>query len=38
MRNVKIHGGNITVTSGDEGTTFIITLPIQDHTGKEEMI
>ncbi|HBA54487.1 MAG TPA: hypothetical protein DCZ04_08555 [Syntrophorhabdus aromaticivorans] len=28
MRNVKIHGGNINVTSGDNGTIFTITLPV----------
>lgn len=28
MRNVKIHSGEITVKSGDEGTTFTITLPV----------
>lgn len=38
MRNVKIHGGDIKVTSGDYGTTFTITLPIQDRMGKEELL
>ncbi|OPY78931.1 MAG: Sensor protein ZraS [Syntrophorhabdus sp. PtaU1.Bin153] len=28
MRNVKMHGGNIDVTSGDSGTIFTITLPV----------
>jgi signal transduction histidine kinase len=30
MRNVKIHGGDIKVTSDDEGTTFTITLPVEE--------
>jgi signal transduction histidine kinase len=38
MRNVKIHSGDIKVTSGDEGTTFAITLPIQNQMSNEEMI
>ncbi|OPX92910.1 MAG: Sporulation kinase D [Syntrophorhabdus sp. PtaU1.Bin002] len=28
MRNVKMHGGNIDVTSSDSGTIFTITLPV----------
>jgi signal transduction histidine kinase len=28
MRNVKLHGGNIKVESGDAGTTFTIELPL----------
>jgi len=38
MRNVKIHGGDIKVMSGDNGTTFTITLPIQNRMGKEELL
>jgi hypothetical protein len=38
MRNVKIHGGDIKVTSGDEGTIFTITLPIKSVMGTEERI
>ena len=36
MRNVKIHGGDINVTSGDEGTTFTITLPARERVDIEE--
>lgn len=36
MRNIKIHGGDIKATSGDDGTTFTITLPIQETVGTEE--
>lgn len=36
MRNIKIHGGDIKATSGDEGTTFTITLPIQNRVRTEE--
>ncbi len=28
MRNMKLHGGNIRVESGDHGTTFTIELPV----------
>lgn len=28
MRNMKLHGGDIKVKSGDEGTTFTIELPV----------
>lgn len=28
MRNVKLHGGDIIVASGEEGTTFTITVPL----------
>jgi len=38
MRNVKIHGGDIKVKSGDEGTTFTITLPMRDGINKEELL
>lgn len=38
MRNVKIHSGDIKVTSGDEGTTFAITLPVQNQMSNEEKI
>ncbi|HVN97941.1 MAG TPA: HAMP domain-containing sensor histidine kinase [Syntrophorhabdaceae bacterium] len=31
MRNIKLHGGDIRVESGDEGTTFIIELPLERH-------
>ncbi|MBA4390538.1 MAG: hypothetical protein C0399_06345 [Syntrophus sp. (in: bacteria)] len=33
MRNMKLHGGDITITSGDEGTTFTIKLPLKDDNG-----
>jgi signal transduction histidine kinase len=29
MRNIKLHGGNIKVESGDTGTTFTIELPLE---------
>lgn len=29
MRNMKLHGGDIKVDSGDEGTTFTIELPVK---------
>ena len=29
MRNIKLHGGNIKVESGDTGTTFTIELPFK---------
>ncbi len=29
MRNIKLHGGDIKVESGDEGTTFTIELPLE---------
>jgi signal transduction histidine kinase len=38
MRNVKIHSGDIKVASGDEGTTFTITLPVHDRAGTEEEV
>jgi signal transduction histidine kinase len=38
MRNVRIHGGDIKVESGVEGTTFTITLPMQDAINKEEVL
>lgn len=34
MKNIKLHKGNITVESGEEGTTFTIALPV----GKGERI
>jgi len=30
MRNIKLHGGDIKVESGDNGTTFTIELPIEE--------
>ena len=33
MRNIKLHGGDITIKSGDEGTTFTIKLPVKDADG-----
>jgi signal transduction histidine kinase len=28
MRNMKLHGGDIKIESGDNGTTFTIELPV----------
>ena len=33
MRNIKLHGGDIIIKSGDEGTTFTIKLPVKDENG-----
>jgi hypothetical protein len=30
MRNIKLHGGDIKVESGDNGTTFTIELPLEE--------
>jgi signal transduction histidine kinase len=36
MRNVKIHSGDIKVASDGGGTTFTITLPVEERTVTEE--
>ena len=30
MRNMKLHGGDLTVDSGEQGTTFTIELPVEE--------
>ena len=35
MRNARIHGGDISATSDENGTTFTITLPIEKPTASE---
>lgn len=32
MRNIKLHGGDIKVESGDTGTTFTIELPLEERS------
>ncbi len=36
MRNIRLHGGNITVKSGDQGTTFIIRFPSAEKSGSSD--
>ncbi len=35
MRNVKMHGGEIKVESGEDGTTFTIMLPVKEVMGSK---
>lgn len=37
MRNMRLHGGNITVQSGADGTSFILTLPLPASNEAEGM-
>lgn len=37
MRNIKLHGGDITIKSGDDGTTFTVKLPVEDGNGKHHI-
>jgi signal transduction histidine kinase len=36
MKNIKLHKGNISIESGEEGTTFTIALPMEKSGGLED--